>query len=115
MKLDEFLTQLDKNPESTEFENTTAIIDSNYDYTQIAFTNGNVSNEAGQNEGSCKIFSFAKLNNLSEAQTLYCFGKYYREEVLNDPDGDGHHNIRQFIKTGFDGIYFDGEPLIRKS
>ncbi len=114
MKLDEFLTQLDKNPESIEFENTIAVIDSNYEYTPTSFTNGNVSNKAGHNEGSCKILAFAKLNELSEIHTLHCFGKYFREEVLKDPYGDDHQNIRQFIKNGRDGIKFDGEPLRSK-
>ena len=114
MNLDEFLTQLDKNPESIEFENTIAVIDSNYDYTPTAFTNGNVNNEAGQNEGSCKILAFARLNELSEIHTLHCFGIYFRKEVLKDPDGDSHQNIRQFIKNGFDGIKFAGEALRNK-
>ncbi|MCB0450192.1 MAG: HopJ type III effector protein, partial [Confluentibacter sp.] len=40
-----------------------------------------------------------------------CFGKFYFEEVLNDPNGTGHQNIRNFIKTGFEGLRFDGQPL----
>ncbi len=51
------------------------------------------------------------LNNLSVEQTLHCFGKYYREEVLNDPDGESHQNIRQFIKNGYTGISFEREVL----
>jgi len=114
MKLDDFLTQLDKNPESIEFNNTIAVIDANYDYTPIAFTNGEVSNAAGKNEGSCKILAFARLNELSVILTLHCFGDYFREEVLKNPDGDTHQNIRQLIKNGFDGAKFAGDPLCYK-
>jgi type III HopJ-like effector protein len=114
MELDDFLDKLRSEPESTDFTDTIAVIDSNYDYTPNAFTNGEVNNEAGQNEGSCKIMAFALLNKLSVEQTLHCFGKYYREEVLNDPDGEGHQNIRQFIKKGFSGIKFEHEALRRK-
>jgi type III HopJ-like effector protein len=114
MELKDFLEKLNAAPESIEFTDTIAVIDSIYEYTPASFSNGEQHNSADQNAGSCKIFAFAKLNNLSEAQTLYCFGKYYREEVLNDPNGDGHQNIRQFIKHGFEGIKFDEEPLRRK-
>jgi hypothetical protein len=34
----------------------------------------------------------------SEA-TLSCFGAYYQEDVLGDPDGTSHQNIRNFMKT----------------
>lgn len=111
MGLQGFLDQLRVDPESIEFTDTIALIDSTYEYTPASFSNGEQHNSADQNAGSCKIFAFAKLNNLSETETLHCFGKYYREEVLNDPNGKGHQNIRQFIKNGFDGIKFDGEPL----
>ena len=36
------------------------------------------------------------------------------EDVLNNPSGDGHQNIRNFINTGFEGLLFDGEPLTKK-
>jgi len=114
MELNDFLNQLNADPESVEFSDTMSVIDWNYDYTPVKFSNGDQENNAGQNEGSCKIFAFAKLNNIPEAHTLHCFGKYYREEVFNDPDGDGHQNIRQFIKHGFGGIKFEGEALNSK-
>jgi hypothetical protein len=60
------------------------------------------------------LFSLAQLQNLSEAQTLACFGRYYRDEVMNDPDGDSHQNIRNFIKTGWSGISFSGVALSSK-
>ena len=62
-----------------------AVIESQYNFTETAFTNGQQSNAANENLGSCKLFSFAKLNGLSEAQTLACFGAYYRDDVLGSP------------------------------
>jgi len=115
MDLHDFLNRLNTESESIEFTDTIAVIEANYDYAPSTFTNGNVTNEAGQNEGSCKIIAFAMLNNLSVEQTLHCFGKYYREEVLNNPDGESHQNIRQFIKNGYTGINFEREALRSKN
>ena len=109
MKLTEFINALDTDAD-LDFEDTMAIIEANYAYSPTAFQNGEVYNEAGQNEGSCKIFAFAKRNQLNEQQTLKCFGRFYRD-VLNTPEGSDHANIRSFIREGWEGIRFDGEPL----
>jgi len=108
------LEQLEKAPETINFKEVIAYIDENYDFTPTKFTNGNTTNEANQNNGSCKVFSFAQLKNLSKEQTLSLFGEFYREDVLNNPDGTDHQNIRNFIKFGWDGISFDGEALKKK-
>jgi hypothetical protein len=55
------------------------------------------------------------LQNLSQAETLACFGAYYFEDVLGDPEGTNHQNIRNFIKSGWDGIKFEGEALVLKA
>lgn len=114
MELDEFLNQLNTHPEEIEFTDTISLIDKFYSYIPTSFRNGKQVNAFGQNEGSCKILAFAKLNNLPEDKTLHCFGKYYREEVLNNPDGEGHRNIRQFMKYGWDGVNFEQPALIKK-
>ncbi|WP_215223466.1 HopJ type III effector protein [Echinicola shivajiensis] len=101
-------------PESITFSEVIAYIDDNYDFTPTKFANGKTVNEANQNNGSCKIFSFAKLQDLSPEQTLHLFGDFYRVEVLEDPEGTGHQNIRNFIKNGWEGIQFDGEALQAK-
>ncbi len=100
----------------TDFEDTIAIINSLYDYTPSRFSNGlttPVINEAGQNEGSCRIFAFAQLNALTEAETLACFGRFYRD-VLNEPSGTSHGNIRAFMRDGWAGVRFDGQALQAK-
>jgi hypothetical protein len=114
MALNTFLQRLHDTPESIAFNDTIAAIDAAYDFTPTAFTNGSLRSEAGQNNGSCKIFSFGKLNRLSLQQTLACFGDYYRKDVLGNPDGTDHQNIRNFMKTGWEGITFEGSALAPK-
>ena len=114
MTINTFLDKLKQTPNTITFPETIAVIEENYDFTPTAFDNGTQHNEAGQNSGSCKLFAFAKLQNLSQAETLACFGAYYFEEVLRDPEGTNHQNIRSFMKTGWDEIQFEGEALTSK-
>jgi len=111
MSIQRLMEQLSSDPEGVSFKQVIETIAANYHYTPTRFTNGTLVNEAGTNEGSCKIFAFAQLNNLSEAQTLACFGKYYRKDVLQNPEGNDHANIRNFIQQGWSGIQFDGIAL----
>jgi hypothetical protein len=111
MELDTLLRLLHDSPESVTFNDTIAVVDALYDFTPTSFRNGTLLNEAGKNNGSCKLFSFARLHGLSQQQTLHCFGSYYRDDVLKHPQGDDHQNIRNFIKTGWDGIEFSGTAL----
>ncbi len=105
---------LEKSADEIQFSDVIAFIDEHYDFTPTKFTNGNTVNEAGQNNGSCKVFSFAQLNDLSAQETLNLFGEFYREDVLKNPDGTDHQNIRNFIKSGWQGISFEGKALKRK-
>lgn len=114
MELNNFLKRLNESPDSVTFNNTMTVIDSLYEFTPAPFKNGSLLNEAGQNNGSCKLFSFAHLQGLSQQQTLHCFGAYYRDDVLKHPDGTDHQNIRNFIKTGWEGIAFDCVALTPK-
>ena len=106
--------QLEKSAGEIQFNDVIAYIDEHYDFTPTKFTNGNTINEADQNNGSCKIFSFAKLNDLSKEDTLNLFGAFYREDVLQNPEGTDHQNIRNFIEYGWDGVSFEGEALSKK-
>ena len=114
MQLKIFLDKLQTSPNSIEFQDTMAVIDAAYVYTPTKFKNGTLVNQAGENEGSCKLFSFAKLNNFDEERTLACFGAYYREDVLQNPGSNNHQNIRNFMKTGWVDVVFDGNALARK-
>ncbi|RTE66396.1 type III effector [Amphritea opalescens] len=113
MDLQQFIQQLDQ-PANIDFEDTIAVITANYDYTPTRFINGQLINEAGTNEGSCKIFAFAQLNKLSEQQTLNCFGRFYHQDVLAHPNGNDHGNIRNFMAQGWSAVTFDQAPLITK-
>ena len=114
--LNRFIDNL-KAGQTVDFKDTIAVIAEHYDYTPSEFTNGvqqPLINQAGQNEGSCKIFAFAKLHNLDKQQTLALFGDFYRKDVLENPDGNDHQNIRTFMRDGWDGIVFKSEALTLK-
>jgi hypothetical protein len=115
MELNNFLATLSETPTEIQFEDTMAVIEANYEFVPTAFANGDTSNEANQNNGSCKIFAFAQLKELDQASTLACFGRFYREDVLGNPEGDDHANIRNFVKYGWQGIKFEGEALSAKA
>ena len=114
MQLELFLNRLRDDPKSVEFPDVIALINRLYDFIPTGFRNDEVASEAGQNVGSCKVFAFAQLHELSEEDTLALFGAYYRADVLRTPEGNSHPNIRQFMLTGFAGIEFDDFPLRAK-
>lgn len=114
MNLQTFLNTLNNQPENLQFADTMAVIEALYDFAPTSFKNGNVDNGAGQNNGSCKLFAFAKLQGLNEQQTLNCFGAYYRDDVLKNPEGTDHQNIRNFMQTGWAGVEFAGQALTEK-
>jgi hypothetical protein len=114
MTISSFLNKLKQTPKTITFAETMAVIEENYDFNPTAFDNGTQHNQQGQNSGSCKLFAFAQLHNLSQAETLACFGAYYFEEVLGDPEGNNHQNIRNFMQSGWEGIQFEEEALTLK-
>jgi hypothetical protein len=96
------------------FAETLAFIAEHYQYQPSAFSNGNVANAAGQNEGSCKTLGLALLEGLSLEETLLCFGEHYRS-VLATPSGSDHGNIRALMDTGLAGVRFEQPSLQRNS
>ncbi|MCK9606812.1 MAG: HopJ type III effector protein [Methylomonas sp.] len=116
MKLKDFIALVESD-QNIDFKDTMAVIAEHYDYQPCQFSNGiqqPLVNAAGQNEGSCKIFAFAKLNGLNQRQTLALFGDYYRKDVQENPEGTDHQNIRHFLRDGWDGIVFSAEALTPK-
>ncbi|TGD59633.1 HopJ type III effector protein [Flavobacterium humi] len=107
----QFLDIVRLEPQSIHFSDTIAVIEEYYDFTPTGFQNGDQYNAPGENSGSCKIFAFGLLQNLTPSEALACFGTYYFDEVLNHPNGTNHQNIRNFIKTGWNGIQFEGKAL----
>lgn len=114
MNLDVFKNKLKTNPKAIEFSETMSAIETYYEFTPTAFKNGTLHNAIGENSGSCKLFAFAKAQGFTKEDTLACFGKYYYEDVLKDPNGTGHQNIRHFMSTGFNGLDFENNPLNKK-
>lgn len=106
------LQQLNDSPETVEFDQVMAVIAAEYQHQPSAFTNGTQVNSAEQNQGSCKILGFARLNGLTEQQTLHCFGKYYRVDVVQNPEGSDHGNIRAFMQTGWGGVELPQDALV---
>ncbi|OOR87257.1 HopJ type III effector protein [Moraxella caviae] len=97
-----------------KFSDIIAFIDSNYDYTPVQFYNGDAVNAAGTNEGSAKVFSFAKLHGLNQLDTLTLFAEHY-QSVLATPDGSDHANIRNFMHYGWHGFGMPKSALKARS
>jgi hypothetical protein len=115
MTIKDLIAKVRSAADSVEFAEVMSVISEHYNYTPTTFSNGDIVNEAGTNEGSCKIFCFAQLNALSEVETLSLFGAFYRNDVLLNPAGDDHANIRNFILDGWLGIRFEGIALTLKA
>ena len=103
--------RLKTEPKKLTFDETMEAIGQSYELRDVAFSVGPVQSEAGQNRGSAKILSFAKLVGLNKIEALRLFGEHY-ESVRQDPEGQGHANIRAFMDCGFAGLAFpDGMAL----
>lgn len=96
------------------FADVIRFIDNNYHYRPVDFSNGEISNAAGTNEGSAKVFGFAKLHGLNAIDTLTLFAEHYRA-VLASPEGTDHANIRNFMYYGWQGISMPINALKLKS
>ena len=98
---------------SLVFSDVIKLIETYYNHQPTAFKNGDLYNEATQNQRSAKVFTCAQLHNLSAADTLYLFAEHYHA-VLASPDATDHQNIRQFMAHGWPGVAFEGEALTAK-
>lgn len=109
-----FNANVEMNADTLTFEEVMEMIDTFYESQILEFKNGDMLNKAGENEGSAKVLSYAALSGLDKETTLKLWGQYYRE-VLADPKGDSHQNIRNFMKYGWEGVPFEnGIALTRK-
>ena len=96
-----------------QFEDVLNYINQHYYYTPTAFNNGKLYNAENENAGSCRVFAFAKLHNLSAPDTLSLFAEHYKSVIAN-PIGSDHQNIRQFKKYSWAGVSFKGDALKAK-
>ena len=97
-----FNANVEMDADNIKFEEVMEMIDENFETGLIEFKNGDIVNKQGENEGSAKLLSYVALADFDKETTLKLWGQYYRE-VLADPDGDSHQNIRNFMKYGWDG------------
>lgn len=116
MTLEQLLLRL-QDPQQLKFAEVIATLETYYQYTPQSFNNGLgaevIHNPAGTNEGSCKVFAFGLLQQLSAEQTLACFAEHY-QKVLATPEGSDHANIRSFMRHGWAGLEFLGsEPALK--
>ena len=86
------------NKKAIGFNDVISFIDDFYRYAPAPFVNGMLHNAAGENEGSAKIFGFAKHHGLNQLDTLKLFGEHYA-------------NIRNFLHWGWQGFLMEKNPL----
>lgn len=109
LTLEQLIEQAKNQP--VDFSTTMQVIDQYYSFTPTPFKNGGISNAANSNNGSCKLFAFAQRHHLDSQTTLNLFGDFYRIDVLQNPTGEDHQNIRNFIQFGWQGIEFANQAL----
>ncbi len=88
-------------------------IHSEYHYEAKTFSVAGLQSKAGENEGSAKILAFAIDNKLATEETLTLFGQCY-QEVLDDPDGEIHPNIRLLMVNGIASVKFSEGSCLTK-
>jgi hypothetical protein len=98
------------NKKAIGFNDVLNFIDDFYRYTPVKFSNGDLVNAVGQNEGSAKVFGFAKHHGLNQLDTLKLFAEHY-DAVVAAPKGTDHPNIRNFIHWGWQGFLMEHNPL----
>ncbi len=84
-----------------------AAINAIYSVPPQVFAVGDQENRSGESKGSLAILGFARANGLSNIfEILPMFGEAY-DEVLADPNGTSHANIRALTKHGMDGVVLE--------
>ena len=101
-----FADKIKGGKDKVTLKETLAFIDEHYLYFEVPFKNGPLYSKPNENVGSAKIFSFALMTRMSEAQALSMFGEVY-DAVKATPAGTDHPNIRQFMKTGLKEVLFE--------
>ena len=94
-----------------KFSDFLDLIEQEYAFSNIAFTNNGLTNSKDENQGSAKVFCFGLMHSLDEKDTIRCFGEHY-ESVLESPENvTSHLNIRIFMKMGWKGVSIDKNAL----
>jgi len=110
-----FNANLEMGGDDLKFAEFVELVNEQYETGLLEFKNGDVVNKPGENEGSAQVLSYAALANFDKEMTLKLWGEYYRQ-VVASPDGTDHQNIRNFMKTGWEGVPFEnGIALTKKN
>lgn len=97
------------------FQDVIRIVHRHYDCVPVAFSTGvgtsrRTDNPAGSNTGSSQLLAFARRLGLDAQTTLTLYAEHYRD-VLAEPDGHSHLNIRAFMANGWAGVSMPIDPL----
>jgi hypothetical protein len=109
-----FLAAAHRSPNSFAFSSVMDMIKKHFDQREVKWSNGETTNDAGQNAGAAAVYSLAAMAGLDEKRALELFAEHYRD-VLNTPEANDHANIRNFMVHGWKGIDFmEGYSLVPK-
>ncbi len=99
---------INKYPELNK--NVTSIL-SVWNLIPQGFVVGSQANKPEENESTLVILGFSLMHKLPLEKILPMFAEAY-EEVLADPDGDSHLNIRALISFGIEAFFPDKEKIL---
>lgn len=97
------------------FQDVISTIRAHYECCPVAFSTGTgtalrTDNAAGTNMASSQLLAYARRLGLDAATALALYGEHYRD-VLADPAGKSHANIRAFMANGWAGVVMTEDPL----
>ena len=110
MNTQQYLENL-KSGVQMKFSDFLDLIEKEYTFSNIAFTNNGLSNSKDENQGSAKVFCFGLMHSLDEKDTIKCFGEHYNSVLESSEDVTSHLNIRIFMKMGWKGVSIDKNAL----
>tara|TARA_B110000263_G_scaffold217501_1_gene203616 strand:+ start:65 stop:406 length:342 start_codon:yes stop_codon:yes gene_type:complete len=90
------------------------LIEQEYSFSNIAFTNNGLTNSKDENQGSAKVFCFGLMHSLDEKDAIRCFGEHYKSVLKSPEDVTSHLNIRNFMEMGWEGVSIDETALSAK-
>lgn len=95
-----FNANLEMSGDDVMFEDVIEIIDRHYEDGLIAWKNGDIYNEPGENVGSAKVLSYAALSGMDKEETLkvsFRVALRFGEEEVGEMMEDEHANVRVFF------------------
>ena len=94
-----------------KFSDFLELIEQEYTFSNVSFTNNGLSNSKDENQGSAKVFCFGLMYSLDEKDAIRCFGEHHQSVLESPEDVTSHLNIRNFLKMGWEGVLIDKNAL----